>query len=165
MPANILPVLALVATVIVSTACTTTPSTTVATFVPASSPSVKTFQPAPARVETQKRVEPVLQDGSSDNGTIVCTNPGPIYPSMSYKQGEEGTVIIKLLIGRDGSPQDLRIAQSSGYPRLDRAALTAAASTRCDVFLNRKAGNPNAVWMTKPFAFRLTDPAPAQPQQ
>jgi periplasmic protein TonB len=50
----------------------------------------------------------------------------PIYPEIAVQEGAEGTVIILLTIGPDGSASDVRVWQSSGITALDRAALEAA---------------------------------------
>jgi TonB family protein len=86
---------------------------------------------------------------------ITCNDPQPIYPSMSFKQGEEGEVLVKMQIGADGMIADANVIKSSGYPRLDAAALKAARETRCVPFLPPKQDEPVSVVATKPFSFRL----------
>lgn len=87
--------------------------------------------------------------------TITCSNPEPVYPMMSFKQGEEGDVLVKLRIGTDGSVADANVIKSSGYPRLDAAALKAARETRCTPFRAPKEGELVPVIATKPYKFRL----------
>jgi periplasmic protein TonB len=50
----------------------------------------------------------------------------PEYPQRDIDWGVQGTVIILVTIGPDGSASDLRVWQSSGDADLDRAALEAA---------------------------------------
>ncbi|MEL0168241.1 MAG: energy transducer TonB [Pseudomonadaceae bacterium] len=45
------------------------------------------------------------------------------YPPMSRRRGEEGTVVLTFIIHRDGSVTGEQISESSGFERLDRAAL------------------------------------------
>ncbi|MFW2374640.1 MAG: energy transducer TonB [Gammaproteobacteria bacterium] len=52
-------------------------------------------------------------------------NPAPAYPIASRRRGEAGTVVLEVLIMPDGSVAEVRIKHSSGYPRLDKSALTA----------------------------------------
>lgn len=52
-------------------------------------------------------------------------NKPPAYPALSRRMKEEGEVILKLRILRDGRVAAVRIHESSGYPRLDRAAVEA----------------------------------------
>jgi periplasmic protein TonB len=49
-------------------------------------------------------------------------NPAPPYPGMSRKLKEEGTVTLKVLVKADGRVEQIEIAKSSGYKRLDDAA-------------------------------------------
>ncbi len=50
----------------------------------------------------------------------------PPYPAASVRFGEEGTVTLELRIGRDGRVLAARVLQSSGFPRLDAAAIEEA---------------------------------------
>jgi protein TonB len=54
----------------------------------------------------------------------------PRYPLESRRKKEQGTVELRLLIGTDGRVEQVSIAQSSGFDRLDQAALQAAKSWR-----------------------------------
>ena len=45
------------------------------------------------------------------------------YPRLSRRRGEEGRVLLQLLISADGSFAEIRVAQSSGNWRLDDAAV------------------------------------------
>jgi len=49
-------------------------------------------------------------------------NPKATYPAMSKRLGEQGKVIVKVLVGADGLPQSVEIKKSSGFDRLDEAA-------------------------------------------
>jgi protein TonB len=44
------------------------------------------------------------------------------YPSFSKRSGEQGTVIVRLIIDQAGNVEDIALLQSSSFPRLDRAA-------------------------------------------
>ncbi len=50
-------------------------------------------------------------------------NPKPPYPIASRENGEEGRVWLSLCISEHGAISRLQLAQSSGYPALDRSAL------------------------------------------
>jgi periplasmic protein TonB len=50
----------------------------------------------------------------------------PPYPPAARRMGEEGTVVVHVRIGRDGRVLASTLAQSSGSPRLDAAALAHA---------------------------------------
>jgi periplasmic protein TonB len=50
-------------------------------------------------------------------------NPSPEYPAIARRRGYEGTVLVEVLVSRDGRVEDLRLSQSSGYSVLDQAAM------------------------------------------
>jgi len=52
-------------------------------------------------------------------------NPPPVYPSASKRLGETGTVLLRVLVDEQGKSQSIEIQTSSGFSRLDRAALDA----------------------------------------
>lgn len=56
--------------------------------------------------------------------------PTPEYPRMSQRRGEQGRVIVRVLISPEGTVIDAQIQRSSGHERLDAAALKAVRSAR-----------------------------------
>ncbi len=54
----------------------------------------------------------------------------PRYPMESRRRGEQGTVLLRILVGRDGLPINIEVARSSGYRSLDRAAREAVLRWR-----------------------------------
>lgn len=50
----------------------------------------------------------------------------PPYPAASVRFGEEGSVTLELQVARDGRVLEARVLQSSGFPRLDAAAIDEA---------------------------------------
>jgi len=52
-----------------------------------------------------------------------------LYPKDAAYRGEHGTVRISFVISRDGMISSINIIQSSGYPDLDREAVTALKKT------------------------------------
>lgn len=49
----------------------------------------------------------------------------PIYPLISRRRGEEGTVIVYVRLSSDGKVEEARIHRSSGFDLLDESALKA----------------------------------------
>ena len=47
------------------------------------------------------------------------------YPITSRKKREEGSVLVEVTIDANGHPEDVRCVRSSGYSRLDDAAIAA----------------------------------------
>lgn len=58
------------------------------------------------------------------------SNADPAYPSSSRRRGEEGAVILELVVLADGTVGDIKVKVSSGHPRLDRSALKAVKTWR-----------------------------------
>ncbi len=50
----------------------------------------------------------------------------PVYPAASIRAEEQGTVTLLIYVLPDGRVGDVKVAKSSGYPRLDQAAMQAA---------------------------------------
>ena len=65
-------------------------------------------------------------------------NPSPIYPQQSKRLKEEGTVQLLVLVSEHGDPQSVQVRTSSGFDRLDEAALLAVRQWR---FVPAKRGN------------------------
>jgi len=80
-------------------------------------------------------------------------NPAPRYPAISRRLGEQGKVVIRVLIDENGHPQQGDIHQSSGYARLDQAALAAVMDWR--YVPGRNAGTVQAMWFNVPIQFAL----------
>ena len=81
--------------------------------------------------------------------------PKPPYPSRSRDLGEEGTVIIAILVGEDGQVVDCRVASSSGHPLLDGSALSTVRE-KWRFKAGRSAGKPVARWVRVPVEFRIS---------
>jgi TonB family protein len=47
----------------------------------------------------------------------------PVFPRESARKREYGTVVLRVLVDTQGKPAQIQIERSSGYPRLDSAAL------------------------------------------
>ncbi|MFN4324456.1 MAG: energy transducer TonB [Azonexus sp.] len=57
-------------------------------------------------------------------------NPKPVYPALSRRLNEEGKVLLKVRVSAQGTPLDVVVSQSSGFPRLDAAAADAVSRWR-----------------------------------
>lgn len=55
----------------------------------------------------------------------------PAYPRLSMRMNEQGKVVLRVELGDDGRIVNVTIKSSSGYPRLDDAALSAVKTWRC----------------------------------
>jgi protein TonB len=97
--------------------------------------------PAPAKVELP----------SSD--AEYLRNPKPPYPPMSKRLGEQGKVVLRVLIAVDGSAKEATIKQSSGYDRLDESAKQTVLKWR--FVPGKRGGTPEAMWFDVPVNFVL----------
>ena len=88
-----------------------------------------------------------------DFNADYLNNPAPRYPVESRRLREQGTVAIKVLVGPEGTVQELKLAESSGHSRLDKAALSAVRKWRFAPA--RQAGKPVAAWVIVPIPFVL----------
>lgn len=112
-----------------------------------------TQAPSPAASASQQKsdstpqsaaVAPSTSGGAS--GTPIQTDIGKLivvfqpdadayYPSFSKRSGEQGTVVVRLIIDETGSVEDVALLQSSAFPRLDRAASEIGKRYRFKPFL------------------------------
>jgi protein TonB len=80
-------------------------------------------------------------------------NPQPRYPPLSRRIGEQGRVILRVLVTPAGSAQQIEVRASSGHARLDHAAREAVRQWK---FVPAKRGEqPVAAWVLIPVSFRL----------
>ena len=80
-------------------------------------------------------------------------NPPPLYPRMSKRLGEQGVVIVRALIGVNGQAEKADIYKSSGYERLDQAALYAVIHWR--YVPGKRQGLVESMWFNIPVKFEL----------
>jgi protein TonB len=102
--------------------------------------------PPPVAARAPVRVAPVVRARN-------CRDPD--YPSISQRLGETGSVVVELLVGTDGRVTDSRIRQSSGFDRLDKAAI--AGLSRCRFTPGTVDGQAEAAWAQMRYTFRTPD--------
>jgi periplasmic protein TonB len=100
--------------------------------------------PAPLDIETAELI-PVPDPGQWEQTGVDATVIGAVierfvpvranpnqpltrasYPAASIRLEEEGVVELAIYVLRDGRIAEVKVSQSSGYPRLDRAAVEEA---------------------------------------
>jgi protein TonB len=93
--------------------------------------------PTPSTTEVVSSAPPSGADKPSNSVALVpahdaayLNNPRPAYPSMSRRLGEEGRVMLEVQVQADGTPSKVALQRSSGFPRLDEAALEAVKRWR-----------------------------------
>ena len=105
----------------------------------------KSESQSPTQSQTQNAaVAPATSGGAS--GTPIQTDIGKLvvvyqpdadayYPSFSKRSGEQGAVVVRLIIDETGNVEDVALLQSSTFPRLDRAATDIGKRYRFKPFL------------------------------
>ena len=77
--------------------------------------------------DTQSEKEQTLQESGDEGAISLAAMKGtgkPKYPFLSQRRGEKGTVVLMVTVSEKGKCIDIEIVSSSGYRRLDRAAVT-----------------------------------------
>ena len=120
---------------------------------PSSAPTHAQQQPQtqPTSPQTKSEVAPPTANVAPSttggaSGTPIQTDIGKLvvvyqpdadayYPSFSKRSGEQGEVVVKLIIDETGSVEDVAMLSSSTFPRLDRAASEIGKRYRFKPFL------------------------------
>lgn len=79
--------------------------------------------------------------------------PALVYPRLSLRQRESGRVVVRVYIDAAGLPRSVQIATSSGFARLDDAAVAAVQKARFKPYTEN--GQPTAGWAAIPLDFDL----------
>ena len=80
-------------------------------------------------------------------------NPPPAYPTVSRRLKERGRVILNVLVSPAGEAENVEVRTSSGFERLDRAAMEAVRRWR---FMPAHRGTDAvAAWALVPIVFEL----------
>jgi periplasmic protein TonB len=82
-----------------------------------------------------------------------CTKPA--YPAAALRNGDEGTVTLAFLVGKDGRVLNAKVERTSGHRDLDRAALQGLAM--CDFKPGTVDGIAQESWARMQYAWRLDD--------
>ena len=123
---------------------------------------ISTQVPTPPQTQQQTATPPTVQQPKTEaqtpstavapantsgvSGTPIQTDIGKLvvvyqpdadayYPSFSKRSGEQGEVVVRLIIDESGSVEDIALLRSSAFPRLDRAASEIGRRYRFKPFL------------------------------
>jgi protein TonB len=86
---------------------------------------------------------------------LDCNIAKPDYPTLSKRRGETGTAYVKFVVGLTGKLENIELKKSSGFSRLDDAALAAVHASACKPYLEN--GQPIRAAYTQPYDFNLND--------
>lgn len=87
------------------------------------------------------------------SSAAYLNNPPPSYPPLSRRLGEQGKVVVRAFIETNGTASQPEIHTSSGYERLDQAALQTVLKWR--YMPGKRASVPEAMWFNIPISFVL----------
>jgi periplasmic protein TonB len=97
------------------------PPVVAATALASSSPSP--VAAAPLQAPAAPRLIPA-------SAVMYRVPPAQVYPLASRRLGEQGTVLLQLVVDTQGLPQSITLHRSSGHARLDEQALQAMRAAR-----------------------------------
>jgi len=118
------------------------PAPTAATAAPAPAPSSASTSEATSAPMT-------LPTLNAD----YLNNPAPAYPSASRQLGEQGKVLLRVLVNTDGAVEQVTLRKSSGFDRLDQAAQDTVQKWR---FVPARRGEQVvSAWVVVPVSFSL----------
>jgi protein TonB len=80
----------------------------------------------------------------------------PEYPPSSRRAGETGTVVLEVYVLENGRAGDVRVKTSSGFPKLDEAAVREVKRS-WRLVPGTENGKPAPMWGQFAVTFKLTD--------
>ena len=84
----------------------------------------------------------------------VSSRIAPAYPAQSRREGEQGVVTLRVLVDERGRTVEVNVQKSSGFPRLDAAALQAIR--RWTFVPPTRNGQPVRSWSRVQVRFQLS---------
>jgi protein TonB len=131
------------------------PQTALESAQPAAAPSAAaSAAPAPATTTTRATAEAESSEIEPPHyQAAYLSNPQPPYPPMSRKLREQGNLRLHVMVNAAGEAEAIRIKSSSGFERLDQAALAAVQKWR--FVPARRQGQAVAGWVEVPIQFHL----------
>jgi len=123
-------------------------ATSTSAMISASNTASNTAQPSAAPNQT-----PPSKIDLPSSDAAYLNNPKPPYPALSRRLGEQGKVVIRVLIGADGKAQQAQVHSSSGFDRLDQAGLQTVLKWQFEP--GKRGGIPEAMWFNVPLIFKM----------
>lgn len=112
---------------------------------------VETARAPAAAAVAAPRAEPALTPPVFN--AAYLRNPPPRYPLTARRNGDEGTVMLRVLVTTEGAAARVELDRTSGSASLDGAALEAVRNWR---FVPARRGSQNVEdWVRVPVVFRL----------
>jgi protein TonB len=144
------------------TLLTTASSAPAAISAPAPTPEPPRTEPAPTASASASAPAPSSASASEAASAPMTLpnlnadylhNPAPAYPSASRQLGEQGKVLLRVLVNSDGQVEQVTLRRSSGFERLDQAAQETVQKWR---FVPARRGEQVvSAWVVVPVSFSL----------
>ena len=112
-----------------------------------------------AQAETEEKMLPKTEPAVVEKteppkfGVAYMNNPEPVYPSLSRRRGEEGRVLLRVLVSEEGAATQVSLEKTSGWEQLDEAAIEAVRQWR--FIPARKGGQNLSAYVLVPIKFSL----------
>ncbi|MES2014128.1 MAG: TonB family protein [Pseudomonadota bacterium] len=107
----------------------------------------KTIETSQQKVEHEPAIEPPRF------GVAYLNNPAPDYPPLARRLGEQGRVLLRVLVSTNGEADHVQVESSSGSKKLDQAAMLAVKQWN---FVPAKRSNlPISAYVLVPVNFSL----------
>ncbi|HKA42371.1 MAG TPA: energy transducer TonB [Burkholderiales bacterium] len=117
---------------------------------PAAAPAPQPLAPSSPVASPELAAWPVIPPSFN---AAYLQNPAPAYPPLSRRLGQQGKVVLRVLVNAGGTPDKVEVRSSSGFDRLDAAALDAVKHWR---FVPARQGEkPVDAWVLVPITFTL----------
>ncbi|WP_161630651.1 energy transducer TonB [Pseudoduganella violaceinigra] len=120
--------------------------------------------------EPRGRIEPGTLGGGTEQNEVVAPRHTPVnvaaiidaascakpaYPAAALRNGDEGTVTLAFLVGKDGHIASAKVERTSGHRDLDRAALQGLSM--CAFKPGTIDGVAQESWARMQYAWRLDE--------
>lgn len=124
-----------------------TPLPSVPAPAAATVPDAPPVPPAPAAPLPPKQI--------TASAVRYLVPPQQVYPETSRRLGESGKVGLKVRVDEHGKAVEVHVTQSSGFSRLDQAAVSALKAARFQPYLEN--GVARSVWAPATITYDLQD--------
>ena len=111
--------------------------------------------PAPTAQPTSIAREDAPQVTQPEFAAAYLRNTKPRYPASARRNGESGTVLLKVLVTREGLAARVELESPSGSNALDQSALETVKRWRFTPA--QRGGDPIESWVRVPIDFRLKE--------
>ncbi|MDP1766373.1 MAG: energy transducer TonB [Methylotenera sp.] len=113
--------------------------------------SIKAIETLAEVTPVNAQADPVVEPPRF--GAAYLNNPAPAYPPLARRLSEQGRVLLKVLVTEEGLAAMVQIDTSSGYNKLDQAAIEAVKKWS---FIPAKRSNqPISAYVLVPIKFSL----------